>query len=488
MIPICLALATAGEQRPVQLTIYNQNFAVVRQSLMTELKSGVNTLTLTDVTRTLEADSVVLRDPDGKRELRVLEQNFRPNVVTPELLLSQYEGKTLQFEVIEPGGKRSLVSGKVIRSGMAAEYNPNQPYLSYNYSPPPPLIEVNGMLRFGLPGTPLFPSLTGDDVLKPTLSLVVEAAKNGAANLELTYLTGNITWEAAYNLVSPEKGDEVQLTGLVTMRNQSGKTFSEAQIQLMAGDVSKLQPAGMAGGMGSGFGGAAARSMQPPSVTQKTFDEYHLYTLGRQATLHNGEIKQVEFVRSEKIASKRIYVYSGVSIDPNRYSGWSQDNYFSQREYGSQSNPKVWVMREFENTQKNNLGIPLPKGRIRFYRKDGETLQFVGENTIDHTPQGEKVRVYTGDAFDIVGERRQTNFVYDAEKRTVEESFEIKVRNRKTEPVDVRVAEKLYRGTNWEVRTSTEKFEKKDSTSIEYLISIPANGEKIITYTAHYFW
>ena len=495
--PFLLTLLSASAQpkaEQTQLTIYNQNFAVVRQLISTDLKAGTNTLTRTDVTRTLEPDSVVLRDPTGKRELRVLEQNFRPSALTPETLLERYEGKLLDFEVTEPGGRKHKVTGKVLRSGGAAQYNRYGQVLSQAAQP---VVEVEGKTRFGLPGIPLFPPLSGEDILKPTLSLLVESAQAGALGLELAYLTGGMTWEAAYNLVAPETGDTVSLTGLVTVKNRSGKVFPNTQIQLMAGDVSKLRPAGineiisndadntLIGGF-AGMGGGAF--MGPLPVTQKTFDEYHLYSLSRKTTLQDGETKQVEFVRSETIDSERVYVYNGAWIDPNRYRGWDYENIRSSREFGTQSNPKVWVMREFENTEKNHLGIPLPKGRVRFYRKDGDALQFVGENTIDHTPQGEKVRVYTGDAFDIVGERRQTNYSDNSSKRTIDESFEIKVRNRKKETVTVRVVEKLYRSWNWEIPMASEKFVKKDSNTIEYTVTIPPDGEKVVTYTAHYWW
>lgn len=495
--PFLFTLLSASAQpkaEQTQLTIYNQNFAVVRQLLSTDLKAGLTTLTRTDVTRTLEPDSVVLRDPTGKRELRVVEQNFRPSALTPETLLERYEGKLLDFEVTEPGGRKRKVTGKVLRSGGAAQYNR---YGQIATQAGQPVVEIEGKTRFGLPGIPLFPPLGSEDILKPTLSLVVESAQAGPLGLELAYLTGGMTWEAAYNLIAPETGDTVSLTGLVTVKNRSGKVFPNTQIQLMAGDVSKLRPAGIdeiissdaensyIGGFAGGMGGGM---MGPPPVTQKTFDEYHLYSLSRKTTLQDGETKQVEFVRSEAIDSERIYVYNGAWIDPNRYRGWGYENIRSSREFGTQSNPKVWVMREFENTEKNHLGIPLPKGRVRFYRKDGDALQFVGENTIDHTPQGEKVRVYTGDAFDNVGERRQTSYSNGPRDNTIDESFEIKVRNRKKEPVTVRVVEKLYRSRNWEIATTSEKFVKKDSNTIEYTVTIPPDGEKTLTYTVHYWW
>jgi hypothetical protein len=227
-----------------------------------------------------------------------------------------------------------------------------------------------------------------------------------------------------------------------------------------------------------------------PVVTEKSFDEYHLYSLLRPTTLRDRETKQVEFVRSAGVKAERLYVYDGAWIDPNRYRGWNLENIRQDRDYGTKSNPKVWVMQEFKNTEANGLGIPLPKGRLRFYRRDDDgRLEFTGENVIDHTPKDEKVRVYTGNAFDVVGERSRTNFRLDSVKNEwMDESFEIKVRNHKKEPVEVRVVEHLYRWTNWEVRLASHKWIKTDAQTIEFRVTLPPDGEQVITYTAHYWW
>jgi hypothetical protein len=226
-----------------------------------------------------------------------------------------------------------------------------------------------------------------------------------------------------------------------------------------------------------------------PQDTEKSFDEYHLYTLPLATTLRDRETKQVEFVRAEGVKSERIYVYDGVWIDPNRYRGWDYENIRTDQSYGTQSNPKVWVMREFKNSEANHLGIPLPKGRVRFYRRDDDgKLQFTGENLLDHTPKDELVRLYTGNAFDLTGERRRTNLLRDNSNNWLDESFEIKVRNHKKEPVEIRVVEHLYRWTNWEIRQPSNTFLKKDAQTIEFRIPLKPDEERVITYTVHYTW
>ena len=497
--------ASVGETPPA-LTIYNQGFGVVRETLGLNLSDGENRITFDGATAHLEPDSVVLRDPSGKRILRILEQNYEGDPLSQELLLSKYEGQNLSFIVNTsvgfgpaPSVPERIVTGKVIRSGYVPHTRAMNRYGSayaqgqYGFSQGggnQPIIEIDGKLRFGLPGTPIFPSLGENAILKPTLSWTLASDKSGPLEAEISYVTGGMSWEADYNLVAPAVGDTLELMGLVTIDNQSGRSFDNAHLKLMAGDVSKIQQNQGGYGGGGGFGGLrlADASASIPSVTEKTFDEYHLYILERPTTLRDRETKQVEFVRSDGIISKRIYVYDGFRFNPGQ--NYNDDYRRQQREYGTASNPKVWVMREFVNSKENRLGIPLPKGRVRFYRRDdkGGALEFVGENVIDHTPQGETLRVYTGDAFDVVGERRQVRFTLAPSGTSADETFEIKVRNRKTEPVTVRVLEHLYRWANWEITEKSDEYTKKDSRNIEFPVTIAPDQEKVITYTVHYSW
>ncbi|NOZ24131.1 MAG: hypothetical protein GXP25_23895 [Planctomycetes bacterium] len=477
------------------LTIYNQNFAVVRDTIPLDLRQGVNRLKFTETTAHLEPDSVILRDPTGKRALQILEQNYRADPISQALLLSLYEGKTIEFQ-IGVGENAKIVKGKIVRSGYVPHQTGLRRYGSQYYqrqmayargASGQPIIEVNGKLRFQLPGTPLFPALGDDTILKPTLQWVIETDHAGKFDAELCYVTGGMSWEADYNVVSPEKSDILDIVGWVTMDNQSGKVFKNAKIKLMAGDVSKIQP-------GAQYGGGLLRSrmadkaMMPP-VSEKAFDEYHLYTLARRTTLRDRETKQVEFVRASGVTSQRLYVYDGAKINWNRYRGWSADSIRRNREYGTVCNPKVWVMREFKNTKENHLGIALPRGRVRFYRRDADgQLEFTGENIIDHTPRDEKVRVYTGNAFDIIGERRQTNYKIDTARCWLDESFEITVRNHKAENVEVRVVEHLYRWINWEITEKSHEFTKTDARTAEFRIQIPPDGIETVIYTVHYTW
>ena len=471
LLVVALVAAAAVSAQPA-LTVYNQGFAVVRERVALDLKSGENAVTFAGATAQLEPDSVVLRDPAGNVQLRILEQSYRADVMSAPLLLSLNEGKELDFLVRDQNAKEYTVRGKVIRSG----YTPGGAATA-------PIIEVGGKLRFSLPGEPLFPALAGDGILKPTLTWKLNAGAAAKFEAELGYITNGFSWQAAYNLVAPEKGDTLDVVGWVTVTNQSGKVFEEASLKLMAGDVNRVQPQPMF------KGGAARMTMMAMAdaapVTEKAFDEFHLYTLPRPVTLRDRETKQVEFMRATGVKAPVIYVYDGAAQFGNFGGGMVRDP-----GYGTQGNQKVWVMREFKNSEDNKLGLPLPKGRLRFYRQDAADgrIEFTGENELEHTARNELIRVKTGDAFDVIGERIRINFNGSNRQDFAEEDFAIKIRNRKAEPIQVRVVEHLYRWTNWTVVQKSDEFAKKDAQTIEFNLSVPPDTERVITYRVRYDW
>jgi hypothetical protein len=496
-VVVCIAgCATLAEP---SLTVYNQDFAVVREQLNLDLDRGINEVRVTDITAHLEPDSVILRDPKGKRALQILEQNYRADPVSQGLLLSLYEGKEIDFLIRLAEGETKTIRGKIIRSGYVPHQSGIRRYgqqyrerqMSYaGGASGQPIIEVDGKLRFNLPGQPLFPSLADDTILKPTIHWVLNTDKAGRLDAELGYITGGMSWKADYSMLAQNADDALDVIGWVTMDNQSGRTFENARIKLMAGDVSKIQqdPRGMY--EYAAKSGAAYDASMPAAVSEKAFEDYHLYTLNRPTTLHDRETKQVEFLRANGVKAHRLYVYDGVRIERSRYRGYSSENIRRNRDYGTQCNPKVWIMREFENSEENKLGIPLPRGIVRFYRRDDDgQLEFTGENIIDHTPRDETVRVYTGNAFDLVGERRRVDYQIDTNRNWLDESFEIKVRNRKEkDSVEIRVVEHLYRWINWEIVQKSDDFIKTDSQTIEFRVQLAPGEEKVITYKVHYTW
>ncbi|MGH9720102.1 MAG: DUF4139 domain-containing protein, partial [Bryobacteraceae bacterium] len=281
-----LLLASAASAAEPSLTIYNQNFAVVRDTIPLDLKQGINTIRFTEATVHLEPDSVILRDPAGRIALRILEQNFRAEPVSQALLLSLFEGKEIEFEELNGAGQKRVVRGKIIRSGFTphargmSQYG--NPYAAYQAAyvqsgAGQPIVEVDGRLLFRLPGQPLFPALADDAILKPALDWRIHSDRASKVNAELSYVSGGMSWKADYNMVAPEKGDTLDVVGWVTMDNQSGKDFANARIKLVAGDVSKIQPPREAM-LDHRVGLASTVSVTGPVVTERTFDEYHLYT------------------------------------------------------------------------------------------------------------------------------------------------------------------------------------------------------------------
>jgi hypothetical protein len=456
---LLLAAASVSFAADPALTIYNGGYAVVRETLPIDLKAGINQVSFAGATAKVEADSVILRDVAGKAEFQILEQSYRNDPVSQVMLLSLFEGKTLEFNRREVNKPDRVIMGKVVRSGFV----PGGRFVE-------PIIEIDGKLQFSLPGEPIFPSLGDDNVLKPTLNWKLNSASSGKIDAEVAYLSNGFTWEASYNLVATEKSDVLDVVGWVTMNNQSGMTFTDAKIKLMAGDVNRAPQSSS-----RGFGGGAGRAvmMADAVVTEKSFDEFHLYTLGNPATLRDKETKQVEFVRASGVKAERLYVFDGAG---HQYRG-------------DGSSGKVQVYREFKNSEANKLGIALPKGKVRFYSQDGDRqLEFVGEDRIDHTPKDEVIRVLTGNSFDLVGEHRMTNNTEDGANRVVTQTFEIKVRNRKKEPVEIRVVEHANRSGNWTLTAQSQPHEKKDATTLEFRVPLKPDEEKTVTYTIRYTW
>jgi hypothetical protein len=451
---LLLAAASTSFAADPALTIYNGGYAVVRETLPINLKSGVNQVSFAGATAQVEADSVILRDVAGKAEFQILEQSYRNDPVSQAMLMSLFEGKTLEFVRREANKPDSVIIGKVVRSGFVPGGNFVEP-----------IIEVDGKLQFLLPGSPIFPSLGTDNVLKPTLNWKLNSASSGKINAEVAYLSRGFTWEASYNLVATDQSDLLDVVGWVTMNNQSGMTFADAKLKLMAGDVHRVVDAGI-----QPFGGVSAMTATRADkvVTEKSFDEFHLYTLGNPVTLRDKETKQVEFVRAAGVKAERVYVYDGA------YQGGAG---------------KVQVYREFKNTEANKLGLALPKGKVRFYSQDGDRqLEFVGENEIDHTPKDELIRVLTGNSFDLVGEHRITNENEDGANRVATQTVEVKVRNRKKEPVEIRVVEHAVRSNTWTLTAQSQPHEKKDAQTFEFRVSLQPDEEKTVTYTIRYTW
>lgn len=494
------ATITTAQQTPppsesTALTIYNDNFAVARTTVDLNLQLGLNDVTTTQVTTQLEPDSVVLRNPSNQSSsgsnagFRILEQNYDAGVVTQEWLLRKFEGKTIDFQLspTETNGRSTgtpqsfpaqIVKGKILRAGGGGEQ---------------PLIEINGQLQFQLPGLPLFPAATDGLLLKPTLRWQIQSEKAQSLQAELAFITGGFSWQATYNVIAPEATNvtgeqQAEVLGWVTINNQSGSEFPAARIKLMAGDVAKIHPEARQFARGQMMiASQMVLSSGEEQVTQKAFDDFHLYDLHRTVHLRDGETKQIQFLNASGVTITRAYLYDGAAHDlqPVRSGGANVEEGYGL----DSSNTKVKIVQELKNTLSNHLGIPLPSGRLRLYRHDSDgQIEFIGESLIPHTPTEDTIKIATGNAFDVKGARTQTDFHVNNSGHTLDEAFQIKLTNQKTQPVTVTVVEHLYRCANWEITDKSAEYTKADSHTIQFPVQVPPKGESTLTYSVRYTW
>ena len=462
------SLALASAHAEVALTIYNQNLAVIRDVVPLSLEQGESRVTYDRATAQVIPDSVVLRDASGKLDFFLREQSYRNDPISQGLLLSLFEGKTIPFQRFLSDGRVELIDGKIVRSGY-----------STGRAVKAPVIETEDGLQFSLPGTPLFPSLGDDSILRPTLSWLLATPEALSGEAQLSYLSRGFSWEASYNLVAPEEGETVTLSGWITTTNSSGTDFEDARLKLVAGDVNITQdmPMSQIRSRSQAMDSFSSRE----KVAQKDFDDFHLYTLPRPITLRDKETKQVEFLRSPKVQARKSYLYDPVNY---RFTGGRNTNRIEEK-----YSKDVGIYWTFQNTDEDGLGIPMPAGKMRFYREDSAdgNLEFVGENRIDHTPNNEEVKVYTGNAFDLVGERKVTDFESDNNARTMKETIEVTLKNRSKKAHQIVAREHLWRWSNWEIN-SENPYEKTDSNSIEFSVELAPDEVKKITYEVIYNW
>ena len=314
-------------------------------------------------------------------------------------------------------------------------------------------------------------TITVDEIQKLADSLVwqLAAKKAGECPIEVAYVTAGMSWEATYNLVVPaEGGDVFDFSGWISLRNDTGKDFVDAAVKLIAGDVQKVAPPVPRMPKRMVFAAAAEAEFGMPE--ERAFDEFHLYTLPRPVRVRNNELKQVEFLRAAGVKGSRYYVYNPL-VGYGTYGGVQLDP-----DYGTTTDKKVGVRIVISNSETNGLGVPLPKGRMRLYRTDVDgRREFTGENQMDHLPKNELLKLEMGSAFDLVGERKRMDFQVDTTAKTMTESFEIKLRNRKEkDAVEIRVVEPFYRCANWKVASSSLPYEKIDSHTVEFRVPVPA--------------
>jgi hypothetical protein len=453
----------SGEREAVALTIYNQGTALVQDRRTYTLAEGTNLLNFVDVAAGIDPTSVQfnsLTDPDGTV---VLEQSYVYDLVDSFALLNRYVDQTIEVvtsdSTVYTGQLLSGRNGEIIlrdESGQVIVISPDD------------IRDIR------------FPELPGGLITRPTLRWLLQSATEGDQQVELTYLTSGMNWSADYVLLLNNANTALDLNGWITLNNTSGASYDDAMVKLVAGDVNRL-PDVAGGALMMDMAVAEAAPVPTQQVQQRNFYEYNLYEIQRPVTVVDNETKQVEFVSGADVPANTFYVYD--SSTPF-YGGLVVDQY-----YGQTGITDVQNYLEFTTSEENGLGADLPAGRIRVYQEDvdGAAL-LIGENVIDHTPEGEDVQIYLGNAFDLVGERIQTSYNLIA-ATVLEESYEIHLRNHKEDtPVEIRVPEHLFRWSNWEILNASHEYTQIDSNTIEFRVEVPPQGETVITYTVRYTW
>jgi hypothetical protein len=472
-----------GDRTSVDLTIYNQNLSLIRELRSIRIAKGMSTIVLPDIPATIDGTSLHFISLTEPSAVRVLEQNYQYDLVHPAKLLERYLGKEIQLVRVNPATEQEYtVTGKLLSTGYS--YQPQYGTSSY-VGTGGMIVEVDGKIEINPAGRLVLPGLPEGLILKPQLQWLVSNTRGGTQTAEISYLAGQLSWTSNYVALLDSADSHLDLTGWVTVTNNSGTNFNDARLKLVAGDVNVVQQ-GMAKSL-QARSELAAADAAAPQFTQSELFEYKLYSLQRRTSIRNNETKQVELVSGHRIPSRKVFIYDGLG-DQWRY-WYNNTSYRSQSSFGQQSNPKVGTFVLFRNEQKSGLGIPLPKGKVRVYKRDDEGKeQFIGEDQIDHTPKDEEVRLYLGNAFDIVGSRAQKDFKSYAGGRIVEETIEITLRNHKKESVEVLVYEHPWRWSQWEILGSTGRWEKVDQTTVKIPVRLSPDQERTVKYTIRYSW
>ncbi len=444
-------VSRVGDQQGIALTIYNTNLALVRDQRRVTLPSGRQTLAFREVSEKIRPETALLVAPD----LQLLEQNFEYDLLTPQALVHKYVGRQVFLVKTHPTtGEEQRLKARVLSVAKGV------------------VLQVGDHIESTLPGRLIFPDVPADLRDRPTLTMLVQSTKGGARPVELVYLTGGLSWQADYVAELAADETSLNLRGWVTLTNESGTSYGNARIQLIAGDVNQVSR--------ERDQAMAVRAMKAPmgarldrEMKEEGLFEYHLYTLKRPTTLANRQRKQVALLGGTPVVCKKEFVLQG------------QSYYFRSRIGEPVKRLKVGVYVRFKNDRTSNLGLPLPAGIIRVYKQDSRgMLQFVGEDRIDHTPENETIRLKLGEAFDVTATKKQTFFKkiagFSGYNYTYESGYEIVLKNAKEQPVVVRVLEPIP--GDWAIRSESAAHQRENANLASWRLKVAAKGETTLRY------
>jgi hypothetical protein len=441
---IFLLSAVSLHAQDVSLTVYNQDRALVREIRTIPISTGITAVSYTDVAAHIDPTTVHFKSITSPDRLDILEQNFEYDIVNALKIMQKYVDKAIRL-VTEKG---EIYEGKLLSAS-------DDDIILTNEEGGIKVIRGKTVLYFD------FPDLPEGLITRPTLIWMVNNTGPKKQETELSYLTTGINWHAEYVAVVGPKDTNINLGGWVSLDNRSGATFKDAKLKLVAGDIHLAEKKGLV--MLDVGESARMTKAAAPQFEEKSFFEYHMYTLQRKTTLKNNQTKQISLFPPSDTKTEKVFIFDGARYRNN-----------------------IRVNLEFINSKKDGLGIPLPEGKIRVYKEDTDhALEFIGEDWIDHTPSDEKVRIYLGNAFDLVGERIQ-KASRKISTRAREDSYEISLRNHKGEAAEIVVVEHLY--GDWNITEKSHAFRKKDAYTAEFKVPVPAKGETTVTYTVVFQW
>jgi hypothetical protein len=440
--------STLKDQQNVSVTIYNSNIGLVKDTRIIDFKPGVHELKFMDVAGKIDPTTVHIKSLINDSSLNVLEQNYEYDLLSPQKLLEKFVGQKVQLATINPETKKE----EIVEATLLSTQGGN-------------IFQIGDKIHIGHHGRILLSKIPENLIPQPTLVWMLENRLSKPQKLEASYLTSGINWKADYVAVLNKLDTLTDLTGWVTIDNRSGATYQNALLKLVAGDIHRVQ-----GEIQMDYARAkmAAKEAASPQFKEESFFEYHLYTLDRRTTIKDNQTKQMTLLDANQVPLKKLFIFAGYP-----------QYYYYRVDQGS-NKQKVGVFLELENTKKNNLGIPLPKGTIRVYKEDKDgSLQFVGEDRIDHTPKDEKFKIKIGEAFDVVGERIQTDYKHLG-YNLYEVAFEVNLRNHKKEDINVLVEEPIP--GDWEMLSNTHPYEKLQANLIRFDVPVAKDKEVKVKY------
>nr|WP_295775849.1 DUF4139 domain-containing protein [Rhodoferax sp.] len=446
--------STLADQQEVAVTIYNENLALVKDQRKLQLKRGASSLAFRDVSARMRPETALMRSTSAPGSVSVLEQNFDFDLLTPQKLLEKYVGRSVS----------------IIRTNTATgqETTEQAQVLSANDGV---VLKIGNRIETGIPGRIIYGDVPPNLRDRPTLVMALDNSGAQQQDLELSYLTGGLAWKADYVVELNPAEDKLDISGWVTLTNTSGATYRNAKLQLVAGDVNQVAPQMMA--RGGIMAAAAPMAKAKMDMAEESLFEYHLYTLTRPTTIAENQTKQVSLLSASGVPVRKELLLKG-------------NDYYYQSSYGDLGQKlKVGVFVEFDNKEASQLGMPLPKGIIRVYKKDRSgNAQFIGEDKVDHTPKNETVRLKLGDAFDVTADKKQTDFkkLSGSSKYNYvfESAYEIVLKNAKKEPVVVTVQEPMP--GDWQVQSESTPHTKGSSNTAVWKITVPAEGNTKLVY------